>query len=82
MYAIPGAIAIGGYAAGKYAGFPEIDQLAYLVSSLCCVGALTGLSAQTTSRQGNSLGMYISSVILYKNNKLFSKVVKYVTWYK
>uniref|UniRef100_A0A1I8G8P7 NAD(P) transhydrogenase, mitochondrial n=1 Tax=Macrostomum lignano TaxID=282301 RepID=A0A1I8G8P7_9PLAT len=31
--------------------------LAYLGSSLCCVGALTGLSSQKTCRLGNALGM-------------------------
>ena len=56
LYAVPGAAAIGGYAAAKYAGYPDIDQMAYLVSSLCCVGALGGLSTQSTCRQGNALG--------------------------
>ena len=31
--------------------------MAYLASSLCCVGALAGLSAQPTARMGNALGM-------------------------
>ena len=30
---------------------------AYLASSLCCVGALAGLSGQKTARLGNALGM-------------------------
>ena len=47
---------LGGYAAAKMAGYPDIDQMAYLASSLCCVGALAGLSTQTSSRQGNALG--------------------------
>lgn len=38
---------------------PEVHQAAYLASSLCCVGALAGLSSQTTSRLGNSLGIVI-----------------------
>lgn len=29
----------------------------YFVSGLCCVGALAGLSQQTTARMGNGLGM-------------------------
>lgn len=29
----------------------------YLGSGMCCVGALAGLSAQRTSRLGNTLGM-------------------------
>lgn len=32
-------------------------QMMYLGSGLCCVGALAGLSAQSTSRLGNALGM-------------------------
>ena len=31
--------------------------MAYLTSSLCCVGALAGLSSQPTARLGNALGM-------------------------
>lgn len=57
LYAIPGAAVLGGYAAAKMAGYPDIDQMAYLASSLCCVGALAGLSTQTSSRQGNALGI-------------------------
>ena len=37
-------------------GYPEVHQMAYLASSLCCVGALAGLSSQKTSRIGNILG--------------------------
>lgn len=31
--------------------------MAYLAASLCCVGALAGLSSQSTSRLGNALGI-------------------------
>lgn len=31
--------------------------MAYLAASLCCVGALAGLSSQKTARLGNSLGI-------------------------
>ncbi|GBN41463.1 NAD(P) transhydrogenase, mitochondrial [Araneus ventricosus] len=57
LYAIPGTAFIGGYAALAAAGYPEIHQMAYLGSSLCCVGALAGLASQKTSRLGNALGM-------------------------
>ncbi|XP_067014086.2 NAD(P) transhydrogenase, mitochondrial isoform X2 [Anabrus simplex] len=57
LYAIPGGTFLGLYGLGALAGFPEIHNTAYLVSSLCCVGALAGLSSQKTSRLGNSLGM-------------------------
>lgn len=32
-------------------------QMMYFVSGLCCVGALGGLSKQTTARAGNALGI-------------------------
>ncbi|CAL1293735.1 unnamed protein product [Larinioides sclopetarius] len=57
LYAIPGTAFVGGYAALAAAGYPEIHQMAYLGSSLCCVGALAGLASQKTSRLGNALGM-------------------------
>ncbi|GFS41373.1 NAD(P) transhydrogenase, mitochondrial [Nephila pilipes] len=57
LYGIPGTAFIGGYAALAAAGYPEIHQMAYLGSSLCCVGALAGLASQKTSRLGNALGM-------------------------
>ena len=65
LYAIPGAAVLGGYAAAKMAGYPDIDQMAYLASSLCCVGALGGLSTQTSSRQGNALGEWSIVIILW-----------------
>ena len=40
-----------------FKGYPEVHQMAYLTSSLCCIGALGGLSAQPTARLGNALGM-------------------------
>lgn len=57
LYAIPGAAFLGLYGWGAANGYSEIHQMSYLVSSLCCIGALAGLSAQRTSRLGNNLGM-------------------------
>lgn len=57
LYTIPGAAFLGLYGWGAMNGYSEIHQMSYLVSSLCCIGALAGLSAQTTSRLGNNLGM-------------------------
>jgi NAD(P) transhydrogenase len=58
LYGIPGAAFIGGYGYLASTGqYPDIHNLAYLAASLCCVGALTGLSSQKTSRLGNALGM-------------------------
>jgi NAD(P) transhydrogenase len=57
LYLIPGASAVGLYAWASQQGYHDINHLAYLAASLCCVGALGGLSNQKTARLGNSLGM-------------------------
>ncbi|KAL4715246.1 hypothetical protein ACJJTC_007828 [Scirpophaga incertulas] len=57
LYTIPAAALLGGYITTAMQGYPEVHQMAYLASSLCCVGALAGLSSQTTARRGNYLGM-------------------------
>lgn len=57
LYSIPAAAFLGAYGYAALAGCSEIHQMAYLASSLCCVGALAGLSSQKTSRLGNNLGM-------------------------
>lgn len=46
LYGIPAAAFFGGYGYAAVAGCPEIHQIAYLAASLCCVGALGGLSSQ------------------------------------
>lgn len=57
LYGIPAAAFLGGYILAAAQGYPEVHQAAYLASSLCCVGALAGLSSQTSARLGNALGM-------------------------
>lgn len=57
LFGIPAAAFLGGYGYATYAGMPEIHQMAYLAASLCCVGALAGLSSQQTSRLGNALSL-------------------------
>lgn len=57
LYAIPAAAFLTAYMGAHHYQFPDIQQMGYLASSLCCVGALGGLSSQSTSRQGNALGM-------------------------
>ncbi|XP_037078898.1 NAD(P) transhydrogenase, mitochondrial-like [Pollicipes pollicipes] len=57
LYVLPAAGFLGGYGAAVSQGYPEIHQMAYLAASLCCVGALGGLSNQSTARIGNTLGM-------------------------
>uniref|UniRef100_A0A8C2XDZ2 proton-translocating NAD(P)(+) transhydrogenase n=1 Tax=Cyclopterus lumpus TaxID=8103 RepID=A0A8C2XDZ2_CYCLU len=56
LYLLPGGVFIGGYAAALQSGY-DIEQMMYLGSGLCCVGALAGLSNQRTARLGNALGM-------------------------
>jgi len=69
LYTIPGAAFLGLYGWGAANGYNEIHQMAYLVSSLCCIGALAGLSAQTTSRLGNNLGMVRRHAFLWLENE-------------
>merc|ERR1712012_657142 len=57
LYGIPGAAFLASYGYAVSQGYPEVHQMAYLGSSLCCVGALAGLSSQPTARLGNALGM-------------------------
>ena len=54
LYALPLASFVGAYGAASCYDFPDVHHMAYLGASLCCVGALTGLSAQSTSRIGTS----------------------------
>lgn len=54
---MPAAAFLGGYGLAVSQGVTEIHQMTYLASSLCCVGALGGLSNQKSARLGNALGM-------------------------
>lgn len=59
LYAIPGAILVGGYAAAATAGWsPDgLTSAAYLASSGMCIAAIACLSNQATARTGNALGL-------------------------
>lgn len=57
LYGIPAVAFLGAYGWAALQNLPEIHQAAYLAASLCCVGALAGLSSQKTSRLGNNIGM-------------------------
>ncbi|KAK2731318.1 hypothetical protein FQN55_004777 [Onygenales sp. PD_40] len=57
MYAIPGLLFGGGYIAAASTGMAGLVQAGYLVSSLLCIGSLSGLASQATARIGNSLGI-------------------------
>uniref|UniRef100_A0A6Q2Y2Q2 proton-translocating NAD(P)(+) transhydrogenase n=1 Tax=Esox lucius TaxID=8010 RepID=A0A6Q2Y2Q2_ESOLU len=56
LYLLPTGVFVGGYGVAMQAGY-NIEQMMYLGSGLCCVGALAGLSNQSTARLGNALGM-------------------------
>merc|ERR1719481_1596499 len=57
MMGIPAATFLSAYGLAVQQGYPEVHQMAYLSSGLCCIGALGGLSAQPTARLGNALGI-------------------------
>uniref|UniRef100_H2ZIS5 NAD(P) transhydrogenase, mitochondrial n=1 Tax=Ciona savignyi TaxID=51511 RepID=H2ZIS5_CIOSA len=57
LYAIPAAAYIGAYFMGSMSGASNLHQMMYFISGLCCVGALGGLSKQSTARMGNALGI-------------------------
>lgn len=57
LYGIPALSFLGAYGYASTMGLPDVHQAVYLAASLCCVGALSGLSSQKTSRLGNTLGM-------------------------
>merc|ERR1712241_1157950 len=57
MMGIPIAAFLSAYGYAVSQGYPEVHQMAYLASGLCCIGALGGLSAQPTARLGNALGI-------------------------
>lgn len=63
LYGIPAAAFLGGYGVAAMSNYPDIHQMAYLTASLCCVGALAGLSSQKTSRLGNTLGMVLHRLL-------------------
>lgn len=78
LYGIPAAAFLGGYGyAAMFTDLPEVHQMAYLAASLCCVGALAGLSAQKTSRLGNTLGM-VSIIILTEHFVLHDVIFNYL----
>ena len=54
MMGIPAVAFLAAYGYAVSQSNPEVHQMAYLTSGLCCIGAL---SAQPTARLGNSLGI-------------------------
>lgn len=57
LYAIPGVLFGGGFIAATTTGMAGLVQAGYLVSSVLCIGSLTGLASQATARTGNLMGI-------------------------
>jgi NAD(P) transhydrogenase len=62
LYGIPGVVFGAGYLltllSGAYGyNITNINEMAYLASSLCCILSLGGLSSQRTARFGNAMGI-------------------------
>merc|ERR1712072_1250336 len=46
LYAAPAGAFVAGYAMTKGMGFPEVDKVAALAGSICCIGGIGGLASQ------------------------------------
>ena len=57
LYAVPAVLFGGGYIAAASTGMAGLVQAGYLVSSMLCIGSLSGLASQATARSGNLLGI-------------------------
>jgi len=59
LYAIPGVVFGLGYLAAISLGMnvADVNHMAYLASSICCIMSLGGLSHQSTARFGNAMGI-------------------------
>lgn len=57
LYGIPAVASAVGLIASHISGASGVYQMGYLLSSLCCIGGITGLAAQKTARIGNALGL-------------------------
>lgn len=57
LYGIPAVLSMATIGAAYYTGALSVYQMGYLAASLCCIGGITGLASQATSRIGNSLGL-------------------------
>ncbi|EIW73382.1 hypothetical protein TREMEDRAFT_70959 [Tremella mesenterica DSM 1558] len=57
LYSIPAALFGGGFIYAASSGLGGLVSAGYFISTMLSVGALTGLSSQTTARVGNALGM-------------------------
>ncbi|KAH8053104.1 transhydrogenase [Aureococcus anophagefferens] len=56
LYAIPVVGSLGAYGVAGMAGLGDLAPVVSLMSGLCCIGGIAGLSDQNTARAGNALG--------------------------
>mmetsp|Transcript_2504 Transcript_2504/g.4004 ORF Transcript_2504/g.4004 Transcript_2504/m.4004 type:complete len:1047 (-) Transcript_2504:308-3448(-) len=56
LYAIPVVATIGGYGLAGITGYGDLSPVVSLLSGICCIGGIAGLSSQSTARLGNVLG--------------------------
>jgi NAD(P) transhydrogenase len=57
LYGIPAVLFGGGFLAAASTGTAGLVQAGYLVSSVLCIGSISGLATQATARMGNMLGI-------------------------
>eukprot|EP00340_Litonotus_pictus_P012617 CAMPEP_0170536294 /NCGR_PEP_ID=MMETSP0209-20121228/102067_1 /TAXON_ID=665100 ORGANISM="Litonotus pictus, Strain P1" /NCGR_SAMPLE_ID=MMETSP0209 /ASSEMBLY_ACC=CAM_ASM_000301 /LENGTH=1100 /DNA_ID=CAMNT_0010837643 /DNA_START=84 /DNA_END=3387 /DNA_ORIENTATION=- len=56
LYALPALGSMATIIAAHLSGYVGVYQMGYLLASLCCIGGISGLASQKTSRIGNALG--------------------------
>lgn len=57
LYGVPAVLFGGGFIAAASTGAGGLVQAGYLISSVLCIGSISGLASQTTARMGNMLGI-------------------------
>ncbi|KAE8135568.1 NAD(P) transhydrogenase beta subunit-domain-containing protein [Aspergillus pseudotamarii] len=57
LYAVPALLFGGGFVAAASTGMAGLVQAGYLISSVLCIGSISGLASQQTARRGNILGI-------------------------
>ncbi|KAG5949105.1 hypothetical protein E4U53_006025 [Claviceps sorghi] len=57
LYTVPAAVFGCGFVAAASTGAAGLVQAGYLISSVLCIGSISGLASQATARMGNMLGI-------------------------
>jgi NAD(P) transhydrogenase len=57
LLGIPAVASWAAILGGHMSGYAGIYQMGYLIASLCCIGGISGLASQKTSRLGGALGI-------------------------